>query len=224
MILWKYDETQRLYTEMLETIKPYVRYEHDFESLEPYLTVFDEVPSKEKEQIIEYFVRMVWSYKDSKRKGIQKKSIKKLENSIKKYQEAIRELHNVDASDEVIFRNGNVYSYDGDEDFDDDFDINLYLCDLPQKLKDNYLTNIEILKEIEYLRELQYAMKFYYIGMSKTLKEKPKEISKHFKLIDPTQFYEMHRPSKKHIKETLYSYAMEYNIPNYLMKQLIDAI
>ena len=73
MILWKDDETQRLYAEMIETIKPYVRYEHDFESLAPYLGVFNEIPSKEKENIIEYFVYLVWSYKDYKRKGVKKK-------------------------------------------------------------------------------------------------------------------------------------------------------
>lgn len=222
----KYDETQKFYKDMLDAIKPYVRYKHDFESLAPYLTVFDNIPSQDKKFIINYFVCMVWGYKDYKKKGVRKKSITKLENAIEKYQEAIRELHNSDVSDEVVFRNGVTYSYDGYADFDDDFDIDRHLEHLPQKVKENYLTNIEILKEIEYFKNLQEDFKPFG-GFKKIMEEYPEGYfnrPEQFQLIDPYDFYERYRPSKNHIKETLYEYAKDYNIPAYSMKELIDSI
>lgn len=228
MILWKSDETIRLYKEAVNQIIEFARYKQDFEALIPYLYVFDEIPSEEKERIIEHFVMGVWNYKDRKRRGLQKKSKEKLKNAINKYQEALRELHNSDVVDEVIFRNGDVYTYDGYDDFDDDFDIETYLWNLPKTFKENYIANIEALKELEKLEELEFAYlslgnKAFTLDAIEEVSELQDYIKREFKIINPYLFYG-YPINKNSIKEALYSLAKRYNIPNYKMKQLIDEI
>ncbi len=104
-------ETLKLFNEATEAIQSFMTINYDFEKLEAYLTVFDAIPLAEKQRLIEYLVAMIWGYKDDKSKGIQKKSITNLKNAVNQYQQAIRELHNEDVSDEVRYRNGIEYVY-----------------------------------------------------------------------------------------------------------------
>jgi len=73
----KNKETLELFSQKVKAIKPFMSIDYDFEKIEHYLTVFDEIPLKEKERFIEYLVRMIWGYNDRKQKGVQKKSIAK---------------------------------------------------------------------------------------------------------------------------------------------------
>ncbi len=226
----KNKETFEIFNQAVKDIKPFMSISYDFENIEAYLTVFDEIPFREKEFLIEYFVRMIWSYSDYKIKSVQKKSISKIEKAINNYQEVIRGLHNNEASDEVIYRNGVTYTYNGENDFDEDFDIELDLYNLSSALKSNYLVNIETLKEIQDFKErLQYLD-----GLATLYGTKKTSIDfrtgffenciNEFKIINPLDFIETYRPSKKHLKNILYDAADKYNLRKYEIKQLIDSI
>lgn len=231
----KNKETLKLFNKEVEAIRPYMSIDYNFKKIEPYLTVFDEIPLKEKERFIGYLVPMIWHYNDNKQRGVKKKSITKLQSVINKYQEAIRELHNRDVSDAVKCHNGVDYTYNGEYDFDEDedgegFDIELVLYNLSPALKTNYLTNIELLKEIEAFNHdidlLNEASILY--GQKKPTMEFKKyyfeEKLSDYKIINPLDFIEVFRPSKESIKKTFYDIAEEYNINKYEIKQLIDSI
>lgn len=223
-------ETLKLFNEATEAIKSFMTIKYDFEKLEAYLTVFDAIPLAEKASLIEYLVRMIWGYSDDKSKGIRKKSINNLRNAVNKYQEAIRELHNDDVADEVKYRNGVEYSYNGEYDFDDDFDIELYLEHLSSPLKSNYLTNIELLKEIELFDEKMEELLLVppLLGLKKPSMDIRNRFFESyrsdFKIIDPFEFIETFRPSKEHIKKVLYEIAEQHNLNKYEIKQLVDSI
>jgi len=142
----------------------------------------------------------------------------------------LKELHNIDVSNEVKYRNGINYTYNGEDDFDEDFDIELNLYNLSSALKSNYLTNIELLKEIKDLNDdleiLNEAS--ILLGLKKPSMEFrnyyfEKKLSE-YKIINPFDFFETSRPSKAYIKKTLYDIADKYNLNKYEIKQLIDSI
>lgn len=223
-------EILKLFNEATEGIKSFMTINYDFEKLEAYLTVFDAIPLAEKTILIEYLVRLIWGYNDNKNKGIQQKSITNLRNAVNKYQQAIRELHNYDVADEVKYRNGEEYSYNGEYDYDEDFDIELYLDHLSSPLKSNYLTNIELLKEIELFDEKKEELLdvSIYLGLKKPsidIRNRFFESCRSdFKIIDPFDFIETFRPSKEHIKSVLYGIAELHNLNKYEIKQLVDSI
>lgn len=217
----KTEETLSIYRKLVSEIKPYVKHNYYFDKLEPFLVFFDDIPTSKKESEMEYFIRIVWAYWDYKRMGVQKKSLTQLENTIVKYQKDIRDLYNSNVSDEVIYRNGTDYNYDGYADFDVDFDVEDYFPYAPKEIQINYLNNIALLKEIDLIKEWQMALKEYG-GIKKV---SPEYLYKNFKLLDPMNFYEKYRPSKDHLKKVLRTIRTIYNLKNSNdLKQLVDVI